>query len=97
MIEEGVNKGLYSLNDVVMGVDEVGEKKFYTMSYAISASNRNQKAALYLYFPRDKDHRFFILAHYSDMLPREGAPAGSLFDAFREDFLQMLKSLSVMQ
>jgi hypothetical protein len=96
MIEEGVNKGLYRLSDVAMGVDDVGEKRFYTMSYATSASIKNQKAALYLYFPRDKDHRFFIMAHYSDMLPR-GAPAGSLFDAFREDFLQVLKSLSVVQ
>lgn len=97
MIEEGVNKGLYRLNNVAMGVDEVGEKKFYTMSYATSAGTKNQKAALYLYFPRDKDHRFFIMAHYSDMLPPGGAPAGSLFDAFREDFLQVLKSLSVVQ
>lgn len=97
MTEEGVNRGLYRLNDVEMGVDEVGEKKYYTMSYTTSARTKNQKAALYLYFPRDKDHRFFILAHFSDMLPRGGAPAGSLFDAFREDFLQVLKSLSVVQ
>jgi hypothetical protein len=97
MVEQGVNEGQYRLGDVAMGDELVGEKRFYTMRYTTSASTQNQTAALYLYFPREKEHRYFILAQYSETRPPGAAIAGSLFDAIREDFLQALKSLRVTQ
>ena len=97
MIEQGVNKGQYRLGDVVMGDEQVGEKRWYTMKYTTSASDQNQTAALYLYFPKQDENSYFILAHYSETLPPGAAIAGSLYDAIREDFLETMKSLRLAQ
>ena len=93
MIDQGVDKGRYRLGELAMGDELVGEKRFYTMRYTASSSTHNQTAALYLYFPREEKHSYFILAHYSETLPRGAAIAFAL----REDFLQVLKSLRVVQ
>ena len=97
MIEQGVNKGQYRLGDVVMGDEQVGENRLYTMKYATSSRTQNQRAALYLYFPREENHSYFILAHYSETLTPGTAIAGALFDGIRDDFLHTLKSLRVSQ
>jgi|WetSurMetagenome_2_1015567.scaffolds.fasta_scaffold50179_4 hypothetical protein len=91
MIEQGVNKGQYRLSEVVMGEEMVGDKKFYTMKYTTSASAQRQSASLYLYFPRDEGNSFFMVAHYSEMIP----PNVSLSRSFNSEFLQTLKSLRV--
>ena len=91
MIKEGVNKGLYQLRDLVMGEEMVGEKKFYTMTYLISASAGTQRASLYLYFPKEDNNDYFIVAHYSETEPSNAVLAKS----FKPEFLDILKSLRV--
>ncbi len=93
MIEQGVNKGQYQLSDVVMGEEAVGDKTFFTMKYSTSASAQKQSASLYLYFPRDGNNSYFIVAHYSETMP----PNVSLSTSFNPEFLQTLKSLRVKQ
>lgn len=93
MIEQGVNRGQYQLSEVVMGEEMVGDKKFYTMKYATSASSQKQTASLYLYFPRDAGNSYFIVAHYSETMP----PNVSLSTSFNPEFLQTLRSLRVSQ
>jgi ankyrin repeat protein len=69
MIEEGVKKGQYKLEDVKKDVTTIGGKKLYFMSYkAITGSWLSLKgnpkvveAVIYFYFPQDfeKKHNFY--------------------------------------
>ena len=93
MIEQGVNKGLYKLQNLEMGEDMVGDKKFFTMNYIISANTGTQKALLYLYFPTDEKNDYFIIGHYSETIP----PNAFLIKTFKPVFLETLSSLSINQ
>lgn len=93
MIEEGVNKGLYQLQGLTMSEETVGEKKFYTMSYVISANTGVQRASLYLYFPKEEESDYFFIAHYSETIPLNAF----LVKSFKPEFLETLKSLHVSE
>ena len=97
MIEQGVKKGQYRLSDLVMGDEQVGENKFFTMKYTTSSSAENGSGELYLYFPRQAERRYFVVAHYSETLSAGAASAEPQDDASHEDFLQALKSLRVRE
>ena len=91
MIEQGVNKGLYKLGDVVMGEESVGDKTFYTMKYTTSDSRVNQSASLYLFFPKEEKNTYFLVIHYSETIPRGAA----VVLPFHREFLETLKSLRI--
>lgn len=91
MIELGVKKGLYQLKDVRTGKKKVGNKIFYTMDYTILSKQGTQKASLYLYFPKERNNYYFIIAHYSETIP----PGASLAKSYKPDFLATLESLEV--
>jgi hypothetical protein len=93
MIEQGVNKGLYQLRDLAMGEEMVGDKKIYTMNYVIFAATGTQKASLCLYFPKDENNDYFIVAHYSETVP----PNAILMKSFKPEFLEAVKGLQVSQ
>jgi ankyrin repeat protein len=67
MIEEGVKKGQYKLEDVKKDGTTIKGKKFYLMSYRITSGGlfkgpaMTQEAVLYVYFPPDfkKRHIFY--------------------------------------
>jgi len=65
MIEEGVKKGVYTLEDVKKELITIGEKKVYSMSYRkgmrIANKSYREVAILYLYFPDNfkETHAFY--------------------------------------
>jgi hypothetical protein len=93
MIEQGVNKGLYQLQDLAMAEETVGDKKYYTMTYVVLSNANTQWASLYLYFPKEEKNDFFILAHYSETAP----PNTVLVKSLKAEFLETLKSMRVTQ
>ena len=97
MMTLGVNKGLYNLRDVVIqGEEVIGNKKFYTMTYTTVFKKQRgmeQRAALYLYFPKEENNEWFIIAHFSEV----GPTAGTHVKSHRVEFLKMLESVSVGQ
>lgn len=91
MIQQGVDKGLYKLNDVTMKEKEIGRKIFYTMSYVIKKTTYNQNSELYLFFPKVKNNDNFIVAHYSESIHVNL----SNVKTHKPDFLNVLETLSV--
>jgi hypothetical protein len=73
MLKEGVAKGQYQLIGLVMDEETFGNNKLYTMTYTIVNGPRDQWAKLLLYFPKEANNEYFILAHYSESGPG-GAP-----------------------
>ena len=96
MVTLGVNKGLYDLRDVVQGEEVIGNKKFYTMTYT-TVSNKlkgmEQRAALYLYFSKEENNEWFLIAHFSEV----GPTAEIHTKSHRAEFLKVLESVSVGQ
>jgi hypothetical protein len=91
MLIMGVMRGLYDLQDVVMGEEMVGDRKFYTMDYVTANSDMRQRASLYLYFPQEVNINDFFVCLYVEGLPIDA----SLPKSFKPDFLETLKSLKV--
>ncbi len=61
MVEEGVKKGKYKLEQLNKTTTAMAGKKLYTMSYRTFTTTAGGNAILYLYFPPDfgAKHRFF--------------------------------------
>lgn len=93
MIEQGVNKGMYQISYLVKGEERVGGNTFYTMDYHVVTDTATQSASLYLYFPKDEKNDAFIVAHYSETVPRNAL----LLESLKPEFIQILKSLRVSQ
>jgi hypothetical protein len=91
MIMMGVMAGLYELKDVVMGEEMVGDNHFYTMTYATIENGIEQRASLYLHFPREQGFSRFLVALYSETHPVNEFERKS----FRGDFIQTLNSLKM--
>jgi hypothetical protein len=83
MIEQGVDRGLYRLEDVTMSEETLGGLTFYTMSYSIAADSGKQQAALYLWIPRPERNDAFIVAHYSETMPLNTFLVSKLFTDFK--------------
>ena len=86
MIEQGVNRDLYKLNNLVKGERILGDRTFYTMTYETVATRtqsaglyQTQSAALYLLFPKSEGNDSFIMAHYSESL----LPGNSLDKSYK--------------
>lgn len=91
MIEQGVNRGLYRLEEVTMGEETLDGLTFYTMSYSVVADSGKQQAALYLWFPRTERNDAFIVAHYSETMPPNTFLVSTLFT----DFTSILQTLAM--
>jgi len=91
MIELGVKEGLYQLKDVTMGKEIIRGKSFYKMDYVTFTELGTESASLYLYFPKEKNNEYFIVAHYSE------ARLGNKLSvkSHRPDFISILESLEV--
>ena len=91
MLAKGFLTGRYSLEDVVMGEEVIGDKRFYTMSYVNSASDMTQYSTLYLHFPKEIDIGVFIVANYTEAFAGEGP----LLESHKPEFISVLESLQV--
>ena len=91
MIEQGVNRGLYRLEDVTLGEETLAGLTFYTMSYTVVGDSGTQRAALYLWFPQPEGNETFIVAHYSETVP----PQVLLFTSNLRDFKSTLQTLAM--
>ena len=89
MIRQGVERGLYRLEDLVMGETEIGGKTFFTMDYVVKSKEGTQVCSLYLCFPLPMGNEYFVITHYSETHPLGASPAASL----RGDFERVLESL----
>ena len=73
-----------TLKDVKMGEKKVGNKLFYTMDYTTVTNDVEQKASLYLYFPKKKNIGTFFVSLYS-----EGSLSNKpLSRSFKNEFLK---------
>ena len=87
----GVMTGMYKLEDVVMGEEVIGDKKFYTMDYVSIGAEKTQRSSLYLYFPRETDIGVFIVAIYTDGYA--GKEMSSI--SYKPEFIRVLESLQI--
>ena len=90
---QGVMAGMYELKDVQMGEEIVGDKTFYTMSYANIRGDMTQNSTLYLYFPKETDIGNFIVAIYTDGYRGKEM----LSKSYKPDFISVLESLQVIK
>ena len=90
---QGVMTGMYKLEDVVMGEQVIGGKKFYTMDYATIKADMTQRSSLYLYFPRETDIGVFVVAIYTDGYRGKEKISRS----YKPEFISVLKSLHVIK
>lgn len=91
MIEQGVNRGLYRLENVTLGEETIGGLTFYTMDYVLVGDSGTQGAALYLWFPEPERNESFIVALYSETIP----PNTVLLKSYRPDFKSTLQTLTL--
>ena len=90
MIEKGVKTGMYKLSNLEMYEKNLGGKNFFIMRYVTDTGTQIQLAWLYLFFPKESNNDWFILAHYSVSAPKNQQVATR-----EADFLSVLKSLQV--
>jgi hypothetical protein len=91
MIRRGVMSGQYVLKDVIMDEEEVGDNKFYTMSYITTSGKIKQRAFLYLHFPKEINVERFLVSIYSESFPRNQP----LPQSYKSEFLETLNSLNM--
>lgn len=90
MIELGVKSGMYEIESLKTGQEQVGDKLFYTMTYTTRADGVLQYAQLYLYFPEEQEVGEFFVAHYS-----ESAVSKDFFlPSYKNVFLNILESVT---
>jgi hypothetical protein len=90
MIELGVKSGMYEIEALNTGQEQVGDKLFYTMSYTTKAHGMVQYAQLYLYFPEEQNVSEFLVAHYSEFAASEDL----LLHSYKKAFLNILESVT---
>ncbi|RJR15264.1 MAG: hypothetical protein C4581_12490 [Nitrospiraceae bacterium] len=69
MIEQGVNKGLYTIKDLQMGEIDIQGQIFYTMDYVNVAKISKVRASLYLLFPSTAQNDYFIMTLFQEATP----------------------------
>jgi hypothetical protein len=70
MLEHGVKPGHYRLHDVSMGEETISGKTFYFMDYETETASDMQPASLYLFFPKERNNNWFVMAHYTEVVPK---------------------------
>ena len=69
MLELGVKKGLYQLENIKLFTDSIGEKQFYVLSYAtILKEGLTITGWLFLYVPKETNNTNIFCAHYAEIL-----------------------------
>jgi hypothetical protein len=91
MIEEGVKKGLYELEDVRTTEEVIGGKTFYVMSYLARGPFGTNRASLLLFFPKERDNESFLVAHFSEFFPANTV----LLQSHEPHMVRVLESLEV--
>lgn len=91
MLEQGVKPGLYQLHDVSMGEEAVSGRQFYFMDYRTETATDLQSSSLYLFFPKARNNEWFIMAHYTEVAPKE---VGSI-EYSKADLMDVLRTLKV--
>lgn len=91
MVVRGVMTGMYTLKDVKMGKEKVGNKLFYTMDYTTVTNKVEQRASLCLYFPKKRNIGTFFVSLYSEA----SLSTKALSRSFKSEFLETLKSLEM--
>jgi len=91
MLEQGVKPGLYQLHDVSMGEEVVSGRQFYFMDYRTETSTDLQFSSLYLFFPKARNNEWFIMAHYTQVVPKE---VGSI-EYSKADLMDVLRTLKL--
>lgn len=86
-----MGSGMYELKNVKMGKKKIGNKLFYTMDYTTITNEVEQKASLYLYFPKKTNIGTFFISLYSEGFPRNKPP----YQSFKNEFLKTLNSLEM--
>jgi len=86
-----MGSGMYELKNVKMGKRKVGNKQFYTMDYTTITNEIEQRASLYLYFPKKTNISTFFVSLYSEGFPRNKPP----YQSFKSEFLETLNSLEM--
>lgn len=86
-----MGSGMYELKNVKMGKRKVGNKLFYTMDYTTITNEIEQRASLYLYFPKKTNIGTFFVSLYSEGFPRNKSP----YQSFKSEFLEALNSLEM--
>ena len=89
MIEEGVKKGLYELEDVRTSEDVIGGKTFYVMSYLVRSPPGTNRASLRLFFPKERGNESFLVAHFSEFIPANAL----LLQSYEPHMVRVLESL----
>ncbi len=91
MLEQGVKPGLYRLHDVSMGEEVVAGRQFYLMDYRTETVTDLQFSSLYLFFPHASQNEWFIMAHYTEVAPKEIGPT----EYSKMDLLEVLRTLEL--
>jgi len=89
MIEEGVKKGLYELEDVRTSEEVIGGKTFYAMSYVARSPSGTNRASLRLFLPKERGNESFFVAHYSEFIPANTL----LLQSYEPHMVRVLESL----
>jgi hypothetical protein len=99
MLEQGVQPGLYQLNNLVKGERTLGDRVFYTMTCETVGTSpgryQSQSAALYLLFPKSENNDWFIVAHYSESTQHSKQPDKSykVDKSYKADFEALLQGM----
>ncbi len=91
MLEQGVERGLYRLEDLVMSEQEIGGRTFYTMDYRTHSDAGQEWASLYLLLPNESGNDAFLLAHYAAASP----PGPDVPKPPKPDFIALLESVAL--
>lgn len=83
----------------VMSVDMhgehiIGEKRFYTLVYAtrsITMRNIGTRSKLYLYFPKERNHEWYLIAHFVVAGPLDAIEG----NAHAAEFYRVLESIAI--
>lgn len=92
MIDQGVNKGLYTIKDIEMGEIDINGQTFYTMDYVNVSQQGKVRASLYLLFPSSEQNDYFIMTLFQESIP----PNIEIPD-HKPIFIELLKSLSLIK
>jgi hypothetical protein len=99
MFEQGVQRGLYQVNNLVKGKRTLGDRIFYTMTCETVGTSpavyQSQSAALYLLFPKSEKNDWFIVGHYSESTRDRQRPDEStkVDESYKAEFETLLQGM----
>jgi len=91
MHEQGVKMGLYKLHGPSKGEEEVAGKHFFFMDYETETATDVQPSSLYLLFPLERDNTWFLMVHYTQIVPK----TTGLREQAKTSLLEILRTLEI--